>query len=77
MRLQLRILLFSSETFKMPTKIFFFINFLCLFLFEGTLTSFFKDKNSLRSHKTVEIKIFLNFFVCRWKDPEPDPDSYK
>jgi hypothetical protein len=26
-------------------------------LFEGTFTSFFKDKN--RSHKTVEIKVFF------------------
>jgi hypothetical protein len=29
-------------------------------------------------HKTVEIKVFLNFFAC-WKDPDPykitkDPD---
>jgi hypothetical protein len=28
----------------------------CLFLFEGTFTSFFKDKKSKRSHKTVGIK---------------------
>jgi hypothetical protein len=27
--------------------------FFCLLLFEGTLTSFFKDKKSQRSHKTV------------------------
>ncbi len=31
----------------------------CLFLFEGTFTSFFKDKKSKRSNKTVEIKVFL------------------
>ncbi len=29
--------------------------------FEGTFTSFFKDKKSKRSHKTVEIKVFLHF----------------
>jgi hypothetical protein len=28
-------------------------------LFEGTFTSFFKDKKSKRSHKTVKIKVFL------------------
>jgi hypothetical protein len=27
--------------------------FSCLLLFEGTLTSFFKDKKSERNHKTV------------------------
>jgi hypothetical protein len=27
--------------------------FFCLLLFEGTFTSFFKDKKSKRSHKTV------------------------
>jgi hypothetical protein len=30
----------------------------CLLLFEGTFTSFFKDKKSKRSHKAVEIKVF-------------------
>jgi hypothetical protein len=43
---------------KKLTKIFFF----CLLLFEGTFTSFFKDKNSKRSNKTVEIMVFLTFF---------------
>jgi hypothetical protein len=32
-------------------------------LFEGTFTSFFKDKKSNRSHKTVEIKVFLTVFA--------------
>jgi hypothetical protein len=31
----------------------------CLLLFEGTFTSFFKDKKSKRSHKTEGIKVFL------------------
>jgi hypothetical protein len=22
--------------------------------------------------KTVEIKVFLNFFACSWKDPDPE-----
>jgi hypothetical protein len=34
-------------------------------------TSLFKDKKVIKSHKTVEIKIFLHFFACRCKDPDP------
>jgi hypothetical protein len=30
-----------------------------ILLFEGTFTSFFKDKKPKRSHKTVEIKVFF------------------
>jgi hypothetical protein len=37
--------------------------FFCLFLFESTFTSFFKDKKSKRSRKTVGIKVFLPFFL--------------
>ncbi len=36
---------------------------LLIIFFESTFTSFFKDKKSCRSHKTVEIKIFLNFLL--------------
>ncbi len=35
------------------------------------LPSVFNDKKSLRSHRTVEIKVFINFFACWWKDPDP------
>ena len=35
----------------------------CLLLYEGTFTSFFKDKKSKRNHKVVEIKVFLTFFA--------------
>jgi hypothetical protein len=34
----------------------------CILLFEGTFTSFFKDKKLKRSHNTVEIKVFLTIF---------------
>jgi hypothetical protein len=44
-------------------KLIFKHNFFCLLLFEGTLTLFFKDKKSKRSHKAVGIKVFLNFFA--------------
>ncbi len=37
--------------------------FSCILLFEGSFTSFFKDKKSERSHKTVEIKIFLTILL--------------
>jgi hypothetical protein len=46
----------SQTQFK--TKKFF-----CLLLFEGTFTSFFKDKKLNRSHKTVGIKVFLTIFA--------------
>jgi hypothetical protein len=42
-------------------KIFF--KFFCTLLFEGTFTSFFSGKKSKRSHKTVEIKVFLTIFA--------------
>jgi hypothetical protein len=40
-----------------------FKKFFCLLLFEGTFTSFFKDKKSKRSHKTVGINILLTIFA--------------
>ncbi len=43
--LRIRILLFSSVTFKMP-NFFFFPKFYCLLLFEGKFSSFFNDKKS-------------------------------
>ena len=36
--------------------------FFCSLLFEGTFTSFFKDKKSKRSHKTVGITVFSYYF---------------
>jgi hypothetical protein len=46
-------------------RIFFrsFSAYRTLVLFEGTFTSFFKDKKSKRSHKTEEIKVFLTIFA--------------
>jgi hypothetical protein len=39
--------------------------FFCILLFEGTFTSFFKDKNSKRIHKipVVKIKVFPKIFA--------------
>jgi hypothetical protein len=44
-------------------KLFFKEKFSCILLFEGTFTSFFKYKKSKRSHKTVEIKVFLTILA--------------
>jgi hypothetical protein len=42
-------------------KLIFNTNFFCLF--EGTFTSFFKDKKSKRVHKIEVIKVFLTIFA--------------
>ncbi len=34
-----------------------------LISFEGRFTSFFRDKKYKRSHKTVDIKVFLTIFA--------------
>jgi hypothetical protein len=47
----------------MPTKNELKKKFFCIVLFDGTFTSFFRDKNSKRSKKTVEIKVFLTFYT--------------
>ncbi len=57
LRIRIQILLLSVPD-NQPTKNKFFN---------------FKDKKSKTSHKKGEIKVFLTFFVCFWKDP----DKYK
>jgi hypothetical protein len=44
-------------------KLIFKKTFFGLLLFEGTFTSFFKDKKSKRSNQTVGIKVFLTIFA--------------
>jgi hypothetical protein len=44
-------------------KLIFLKEIFCLLLFEGTFTSFFKDKKPQKSHKTVGLKIFLTLFT--------------
>jgi hypothetical protein len=41
----------------------FFHNYFLLFLTVGTLISVLKDDMSLRSHKIVEIMVYLKFFT--------------
>jgi hypothetical protein len=54
--------IFAIDLQKANKKIIF-MKFFCLYLFKGTFTSFFKDKKSKRSHKTVGIKVFLTIFA--------------
>ncbi len=53
------------------TKNYFFIQIFFLLPSEGKCTSVFIDKKSKRSHKIVEIKVFLTFFACWWKNSDP------
>jgi hypothetical protein len=72
---------------KKQLRIPFFKLVFC-WLLEGTFTSFFKDKKLKRSHKTVEIKVFLLFVLHdrriririqeaqKHVDPSPDPQYW-
>ncbi len=53
---------FFSIDIQDARKNYFFKAF-SLLQFEGTITSFFKDKKSKRSHKAVGIKIFITIFA--------------
>jgi hypothetical protein len=54
--------IFVNELQEASKKLIF-KKMICLLLFEGTFTSFFKDKKSKRSKKTVGIKVFLYIFA--------------
>ncbi len=60
-----------AVAFRMP-KMSFFPKFFCFISYfgYGTLTSVFKDNMSFRSHKRVEIMVYLNFLL-------PDPRGPK
>ncbi len=47
---------------KLIKKVFLHITIFLIF-FVVTFTSFFNDNKSKRSHKTVEIKVFLTVFA--------------
>jgi hypothetical protein len=55
--------IFIIELKDVNKKLIVFLNFFCLLLFEGTFTSFFKDKKSKKSHKILGIKVFLTIFA--------------
>jgi hypothetical protein len=71
MRIRLRILLFRRWLSRCKPNIIFFSNFLCLFFFEVTIASFFKDK--MHSHKTV--KMYSSFFCLLMEKNEPRSGS--
>ncbi len=52
-----------SLPFKMLTKTKLNKKSFSALLFEGTFTSFFEGIKSKRSHKIVEIKVFLTTFA--------------
>jgi hypothetical protein len=54
---------FRHWPWKCQQKTNFFLKVFCLVLFEGTFTSFFKDKKSKSSHKAVGINGFLTIFA--------------
>jgi len=56
----------------MPTKNKFFQIFFAYY-FLKVRSSVFIDIKSKRSYNIVEIKVFLLFFSCLWKDPDADP----
>ncbi len=70
-RIRIGILLFFALDFKMPTKTKFFQFFFYVSGTICTLTSVFKDNVSMRSHKTVEIMVYLNF-LCLLIKGDPD-----
>jgi len=55
--------IFVSDLYDANKQQIFLKKFFYLLLFEGTFTSFFKDKKSKRSHKALGIKVFLTIFA--------------
>jgi hypothetical protein len=55
--------IFVIDRANIKLNFFFKVFLLITVLFEGSFTSFFKDKKSKRSHKTVGIKVFLIFLL--------------
>ncbi len=64
---------FSSVTFRMPPKNIFCLYFFSLVPVKAHLHHYSKIKKSYRSHKTVEMKVFLPVFAWWWKDPDLEP----
>jgi hypothetical protein len=72
-RIQIRVLLFSSLTFKTSTKTNFLKKLFCLLLFEGTFTSLFENKKIQKKSQNSWNQDFSYFFCLMIKDPDPDP----
>jgi hypothetical protein len=54
--------IFVIELQDANKKLIFLKQFFCLQFFEGTFTSFVKDKKSTKGHKAVGTKVFLTIF---------------
>jgi hypothetical protein len=68
--------LFFSRFQDANKKNKFFIGFLLYYLLtEGTFTSVFTDNKQIRSHKIVEIRVFLNFFCLLMEGSGPRSGS--
>jgi hypothetical protein len=73
--------IFVIDLQDVSKKLIFQHNFFCLLLFEGTITLFFKDKKSKKSHKIVGFKVFFLLFLHdnrrireAKKHVDPDPE---
>ncbi len=64
-RIRIRILLFSSVTFKMPKKNIFAYYFLNIHLHRSSKIKVIKNSQKTR----VEMKVYLTIFAWWWKDP--------
>jgi hypothetical protein len=62
---------FSQWLPRCQQKMSFFLIVLLITFRRFIYTSVLKDKQSLKSHYTAEINIFIIFFACWWKDPKP------
>jgi hypothetical protein len=73
------ILLFSSLTFKAKKFFFSFLSFSTYYFLKVHLHHFSKIKKAKRSHKTVEIMVFLTILLHdrRFRIWDPDPDEPK
>ncbi len=70
-------LLFANAFHDANKKCFFSKLIFFFFFTVASLTSVFKDNMSLKSHEKVEVMVYLYFFACWWKDPDPDPRGTK
>jgi len=69
-RIRIRILLFSSVTFKMSPKNNCFTSFFAFYFLKYIL----HPSSKIKSHKEVAKQVFLTIFAWRWKVPDPEPD---
>jgi hypothetical protein len=72
---RIRILLFSSLTFKMPTKTNFIFYFSAYYFLKVHLHNFSKIESQKESQNSRN-QDFSNYFCMMKGDPDPEPDPY-